>query len=139
MEKNGFVFERYFNREASRLHYETRVAMAEIRYEAGKKETIEEEPVCEFPASDETWRPDAGFWVGATWIAAGVGCFVTNWWASLLFGTPAFPEISYSSVVLDILAVACVWIAPASASNRRAYDKSKRPPFGMSNAQYNGL
>src|SRR5574343_1468971 len=89
-----------YQREARALHNDAQVAMSEIQREAGKKEPIEEklkdEPVCESPASDETWRPDAGFWVGATWVAAGVGCFVANWWASLLFGTPAFPEISYS-------------------------------------------
>lgn len=117
MEKNGFVFERYFNREASRLHYETRVAMAEIRYEAGKKEPIEEEPVCESPATDG-WRPDAGFWVGATWVAAGVGIMVSNVWVNMLLG---FPMI-YPSITL---AISCVLFAPKAASNRRESDKAK--------------
>lgn len=118
MENNWFVFERDFNREASRLHYETRVAMAEIMYEAGKKETIEEEPVCESPAPDG-WRPDAGFWVGATWVAAGVGIMVSNVWVNMLLG---FPMI-YPSITL---AISCVLFAPKAASNRRVSDKSKK-------------
>lgn len=124
-----------YQREARAINNDAQLAMAEIRYEAGKKEPIEEkpkeEPACESPAP-QAWRPDAGFWVGATWVAAGAGIMVSNVWINMLLG---FPMI-YPSITL---AISCVLFAPKAASNRRGSDKAKKPPFGMSNAQYNGL
>ena len=122
MENNWFVFERDFNREASRLHYETQAEIAEIQHKAKRKEAVEEklkdEPVCESPATED-WSPDAGFWVGATWVAAGVGIMVSNVWVNMLLG---FPMI-YPSITL---AISCVLFAPKAASNRRVSDKSKK-------------